>query len=309
MLYIYHKYNSLRQILLILFALGNICICKAQYKEIPLRLDTCLRCHGTGINPNYCRVCHGTGLNKAWSERTRDFTSYHCMACAGGLPYKCYNCTNGVANVTTNVINDLKLYIPLWSLLDMVEDVFFIGNAKINDRYIIKNHKIQSFYDGSIELQNRRYISISYNNDNNNLCSVIINGMIGMYDYEKHYDLIGTHLALDSIKTLYIHEPHIQRYFSHNDSIVGEKHNWSAKYINDSTLVADDKYIITQNYIKCCHNKYFFENGIIVRKISYGKECVYKYLEFDTNNNWIQRDVLDKNNNIIRKETRKIQYF
>lgn len=89
---------SKRGLILFLVCL-NLFLSHAQYIEIPTRLDTCVNFHGTSVNPNYCRVCNGAGQNKAWSEKNKYHQSFHCMACAGGMPYICRQCKNGLSHV------------------------------------------------------------------------------------------------------------------------------------------------------------------------------------------------------------------
>ena len=138
---------SKRGLILFLVCL-NLLLSHAQYIEIPARLDTCVNCHGTSVNPNYCKVCNGTGRNKAWNEHNKHLESFHCRACAGGMPYICRQCKKGSSHIVDICFKEQKRFIPLWYYLGLIEDFYFIGNAEINNHFVIYNHKITKITSG-----------------------------------------------------------------------------------------------------------------------------------------------------------------
>ena len=293
--------------LILFFVCLNLLLSHAQYIEIPTRLDTCVNCHGTSVNPNYCRVCNGTGRNKAWSEYNRHRVSFHCMACAGGMPYICSQCKNGFSHIVDICFKEQKRFMPLWYYLGLIEDFYFIGNAEINNSFVINNHKITKITSGTIENQNWQYTSVTYNNGK---CKARTEGMIGMHDYEKVYVIDAGFYWVDSIKTKYTSEPKMQRIMRNEGRAEAARQDfYKAHYENDSTFIADMKYIITPNYILCGHEEFFFKEGLLVKRVLHGKEYVYKYLKFDSRNNWIERDEITGAGEQVIRQNRTIRYL
>lgn len=313
--------------LLVITALLTIHSIYAQYMEIPHRLDTCTNCSGTGINPNYCRICHGTGqygIRRVYERcpacaggdkncrycggtdvKSRIYPEM-CRACAGGLPYKCRYCNNGLANIVDICKGQLKRQIPLWNYLDCVEDIYFIGDATINETYTIKKHKICKVNRGTIQMQNLKFTSVIYGRD-----SIVskTNGMIGMLDYEDDYILKGGWSISDSIILCHIHEPQMQRFLRHDKDPIGKKQSYKTIWVNDSTFTGDMTYIVTPTHITCGHHEYYFRNGILTKKLSHGKAYCYKYLEFDDRGNWLSRDEFCESDIEPHRQIRTIKYL
>ena len=74
-------------------------------------------------------------------------------------------------------------------------------------------------------------------------------------------------------------------------------------------LEQDMKYIITPNYIVCGHEEFFFKEGLLVKRVLHGKEYVYKYLKFDSRNNWIERDEITGAGEQVIRQNRTIRYL
>ena len=297
---------SKRGLILFLVCL-NLLLSHAQYIEIPARLDTCVNCHGTSVNPNYCKVCNGTGRNKAWNEHNKHLESFHCRACAGGMPYICRQCKKGFSHIVDICFKEQKRFIPLWSYLGLIEDFYFIGNAEINNSFVISNHKIIKKTSGTIERQNWQYTSVTYNKGN---CKARTEGMIGMYDYERVYVLDVGLYHVDSIKTKYISEPKMQRIMRNEGRAEAARQDcYKEHYENDSTFIADMKYIVTPNHIVCGYEEFFFKEGLLVKRVLHGKEYVYKYLKFDSRNNWIERDEITVSGQQVIRQNRTIRYL
>ena len=219
-----------------------------------------------------------------------------CRACAGGRPYRCPDCNNGFASIVDICKKNLKSIVPLWSHFNCLEDIFFIGNAEINNRITIKNHKLIRVKNGSIERQNLKYTYVRYLRDS---IFAKTDGIIGMADYEDDFIIVGRYSIPDSIITCHIHEPGMQRRLNKDREPVGKRYCYKTAWVNDSTYKADGTYMITPSHIICSHQEYFFENGILKKKIDHGKVVLYKYLEFDEKGNWLE----------VRKEVRKIKYI
>lgn len=292
--------------LIIFLACLNYLLCYAQYIEIPTRLDTCTNCHGTSVNPNYCRVCNGTGRNKAWSEKNKYHQSIHCRACAGGKPYICRQCKNGLSPVVDGCFKEQKKYIPLWDRFGLIEDIYFIGNAEIDNSFVIFNHRIKSIKRGSLENQNLEYTSVTYNKENyKEKCMARTAAMLGMLDYENVFVLETGLFLIDSIKTGYTPEPRMQKMLN-NGKVNTKRNSYKVHYKNDSTFL---KYIVTPNHIVCGHEEFYFKEGILVKKVSHKEEFIYKYLKFDTRNNWIERVEISKSRGQVIRQKRSIKYL
>jgi len=285
------------RVILLLFTLFFLHInSKAQYIEIPLRVVSCDKCNGTGINPRKCPVCNGTGYDKI--ER-----GHVCMACAGGLPYECPFCKNGKRNIVEQCKEGIMIHLPLWHHLDIIEDIYFIGNAEINRTHAIQNNKIQWCEKGTIQNQNIKRTTVSYDFG---VCTSTTSGMMGMYDFQEIYSVIGC-LYPDSIHIIYIPEPQMQRFLNKEGYISQRTKDYKVKRQNDSIFQADCRYVITPNHIVYGHEEYFFENGILTMRIMHGMKYTYKYLKFDHHGNWILRD--EYYNNKINRQKRKIKYL
>ncbi len=200
--------------------------------------------------------------------------------------------------------DSIKAFIPLWYNLGCLEDLYFIGNATINDSLTISEHKVLKIRSGSVYLENLKFTTVTYDEKE---CTAIIDGMVGMLDYRKIYTLLGTDsFPVDSIKTTYINEPWMQLHS--NGEVKGKEHDYCIIQEDDSTFVGDYKYIIsTPNHIACGHEEFFFESGLAVKFISHGKIYEYKYKKLDAYGNWTLRDVF-LNGVKQRSEERKIQY-
>lgn len=124
--------NSKKKFFVYLLMFFTSQVLYAQISEIPTRIGTCVNCSGTGINPNFCRICNGTGRSTSRQD------GYMCRASAGGLPYICRYCNNGFSSIIDICEDQLKRDVPLWNKLGCIEDIFFIGDAIINETYTIK---------------------------------------------------------------------------------------------------------------------------------------------------------------------------
>ena len=272
----------------------------AQHHEIPMRIDTCLHCSGTGINPNFCRICNGTGRSTSRQD------GYMCRACAGGLPYICRYCNNGFSSVIDICKGQLNRNVPLWNNLGCLEDIFFIGDAIINETYTIKKHKICNVRSGSIQGQNQKSTSVIYGRDS--IMSITM-GMMGMADYEDIYILKGGWLTPDSIIICHINEPQMQHFIEKEENPIGTKKGYKVVCENDSTFKGDMTYMITPSHIICGHHEYFFNNGILTKKTSHGKTFSYKYHEFDDHGNWLSRDEYSETIMEHKRQERTINYL
>lgn len=199
---------------------------------------------------------------------------------------------------------EVKHYLPLWHYLGIVEDIYFIGDAEINESHKISGNKVYWCREGTIEFQNLRRTEVTYSD---NVCTAKTLGMRGMYDYEEIYSLIG-YPRLDSIKIEYIHEPGMQAHLNKDGHVNKNCKVYNVINENDSVYNADYRYIVCPNHIICGHEEYFFKNGILVRKILHGRSYTYKYLAFDLCGNWILRDEYLDNGEKNRQE-RVIKYL
>ncbi len=310
----YRNEISKRGLILFLVCL-NLLLSHAQYIEIPARLDTCVNCHGTSVNPNFCRVCNGTGRNKAWNKDNKHLESFYCKACAGGLPYICRQCKQGFSHIVDICFKKQESFIPLWYYLGLIEDFYFIGNAEINNSFVIYNHKITKITSGTIENQNcqyTQYTTVTYNKGN---CEARTEGMIGgMHGYEKVYEKVyvldvGLYRVEGITETKYFLNPNMQRLMCKEGRAEAARHCYKAHYENDSTFIADMKYIVTPNHIVCGHEEFFFKEGLLVKRVLHGKEYVYKYLKFDSRNNWIERDEITVSGQQVIRQNRTIRYL
>lgn len=317
---------NVRRLCFILFT--SICQgLSAQHLGIPLRVDTCTNCKGTGINPFRCPVCRGTGQYgvRRVEERCpacaggsdnchvcngtgRKVAIYPemCRACAGGRPYRCPHCKNGFANIVDICKRDLKRIVPLWSHFDCVEDIFFIGNAEIDNSITIQNHKLIRVRKGSIEKQDLKCTYVRYLRDS---IFAKTDGMMGMFDYEDDFFIVGGYSIPDSIITCHIHEPRMQRRLHKDSEPMGKRYCYKAVWVNDSTYNAGGTYMITPSHITSGHEEYFFENGLLTKKVSHGRSLLYKYLELDEKGNWLIREEYTDSAKEGRKEVRTIKYI
>lgn len=194
----------------------------------------------------------------------------------------------------------------MWNHLDCLEDIFFIGNAEIDNSITIQNHKLIGVRKGSIEFQNLKYTHVRYLRDS---IFAKTDGMMGMLDYEDDFIIVGGYFIPDSIITCHISEPYMQRFLNRDRDPMGKRYCYKAVRVNDSTYNAGGTYMITPSHIICGHEEYFFENGILTKKISHGKVLLYKYLEFDEKGNWLIREEYTESAKAGRKEVRKIKYL
>lgn len=279
---------------------GVTTCCYARYVKIPERLDTCANCHGMRVNPNYCRECHGMGFSKPQNSNGMSGKAYYCRACAGGLPYVCSYCDkNGFVDIVELCFRKEKEYVPLWNDLGALEDFYFVGNAVIQTDTCLINivgHKLQSLRKNFNKDSSRKYVSISYDEDS---CMAREFGTIGMLDYERTYQLRT--FRIGRIKSSYVIEPWRET--------LGKIKEYTVKYENDSTYVADLRYVVTPSHIVCGSEEFFFKNGILVKKISPQGTEIYKYRKFDKRNNWIERDRIIESRSLVVRQKRTIKYL
>ena len=132
---------------------------------------------------------------------------------------------------------------------------------------------------------------------------------MGMADYEDNYILKGGWLIPDSIIICHINEPQVQHFIKKGDNPIGTKKGYKVVCENDSTFKGDMTYMITPSHIICGHHEYFFNNGILTKKISHGKTFSYKYHEFDDRGNWLSRDEYSETIMEHKRQERTINYL
>lgn len=218
--------------------------------------------------------------------------------------------------IESRVPDHLPTFILFWqnasnwnqfSLLSDVcfDDIYFIGNAEVtyrSEHYRIKDGLIE-FHKGFESPYNHISTHGEYTvfNYSDTLCSAVSHGYLGMMDYENHYNVHINNEIVDSVVSYHVHEPFEQRrlgIYSISNKKTFNRANIGTKDITikeDSIKIGD----ITIIYLHGIPIEKKNQNDVLLR---------YRYCEFDSLGNWLQREVLSNENKLIEKQTRVINY-
>lgn len=295
----------------------------------------CSTCGGKGSVQKKCSACGGTGnsVNVSEYRMKHDIDYWVCKKCRGMkiVTLKCTDC-NGtgtedsyieiIKNRTIQFLNVRFMCDPC-NHVPIYEHFGFVGDGTIDGKLVFDNSLFTSYTQRASTPSNGWYnyiitsrkTNISYTdtliemkNSYMSYGTMTPNGKPSLtWNKEKQEVKQGLKRA-----TVY----KIQKGKALSDQTL-------IKYINDSTIIekCSDKnysitYTITPNHIRISSSsnedmrniEMWVDKRFPIRIKDYRGDRHYRYTEFDKYNNWVKREELDQNGNVIETFKRDIVY-
>lgn len=291
----------------------------------------CVYCNDKGYITKSCPACFGSGNATSISKyrMQHDIDYWVCEVCRGmkTVRVKCKYCEGigvGVNNTERYKERTLQFFNIRYMcepklILRIYENIGFLGTGIINGNIRFDNGRFSGCSKKSINPSNGWYnyivntekIKVSY-------LDSLVQREYSCLTYGTKYkdgppalDWNGKEQKINRKEELSVFE------------IIDGK-SCNIIYENDSTIIEKfkngdyyRKYIISTDHIKVMTSvdkdmwnvEMWLDKGLPIRIKDYSGDRCYRYVEFDSNKNWIKREEIDEEGKVIQTVKRDITYI